>query len=156
MTSRFFTAISLLSVTTVLAACASKEMKKDAPPAPTYTEKVGSVGLEVYKPALPCPQETGGWQKEDWRKVVSMASACVKAKDWNRVEKIGNHLAVSAHLTPWGAYYLSLAAMARKDYPRAQWMLELALKKAPGEVCFTTSSAVCTGNSATTPPRSRK
>jgi tetratricopeptide (TPR) repeat protein len=60
----------------------------------------------------------------------------VKAKDWMKVEKLGNHLAIRHHLIPWGPYFMSLSASSRKDYPRATWMLELALKKAPQEGLF--------------------
>lgn len=120
-----------------LAGCASgPSVKKTEEPAakPTYTEKIGAIQLEEQR-ANNCPKDRM-YEKEDWRKVVGYASSCVKAKEWNQLEKIGTHLAKTAPLTPWGAYYLSLVATTRKDYPRAQWMLELALKKAPNEGLF--------------------
>jgi len=46
---------------------------------------------------------------------------------------MGDHLAKRSYVSPWGAYYLALSAESRRDYPRAIWMLELALKKAPNE-----------------------
>lgn len=120
----------------LLSACASgPSSKRDDVPVPTYTEKVGGINVEDLKPAAGCPGDSK-WEGQDWRKVVGYANACVKAKDWLKVEKIGNWLAVNAHLTPWGAYYMSLAAQSRKDYPRANWMLELALKKAPSVGIF--------------------
>ncbi len=120
-----------------LAGCASTPgaEKKADQPVPTYTEKVTAVNLQEFKPAASCPAD-GKFESSDWRKVAGYANACVKAKDWRKVEMIGDYLAKSAHLTPWGAYYMSLAAQARKDYPRATWMLELALKKAPNEGLF--------------------
>jgi tetratricopeptide (TPR) repeat protein len=134
--------ILLLAAGTLLAGCASApsgtEKKSDsalAPAAPTYSEKVATVNLTEFKPATACPAD-GKFESPDWRKVAGYANACVKAKDWRKVENIGNYLAKNAHLTPWGAYYLSLAAASRKDYPRATWMLELALKKAPTEGLF--------------------
>ena len=39
------------------------------------------------------------------RQVPAKLNACVKAKDWHRVEKMGDLLAKTAYLTPWGAYY---------------------------------------------------
>jgi tetratricopeptide (TPR) repeat protein len=103
-------------------------------PVPTYNEKAGAVALSDFN-AGGCPAD-GKWEGPDWRKALASANACVKAKDWRKVELIGNYLAVSAHLTPWGSYYMSLSAQNRKDYPRAVWMVELALKKAPNEGLF--------------------
>lgn len=121
-----------------LVGCAStpgSEKKSEKAPTPTYTEKVTAVNLNEFKPVASCPAD-GKWESPDWKKVAAFANACVKAKDFRKVEMIGNYLAKSAHLTPWGAYYMSLAAQSRKDYPRATWMLELALKKAPNEGLF--------------------
>lgn len=104
-----------------------------AAPEPSYDEKVAGVALDKFKGT--CPQDNK-WEALEWKKISPLANACVKAKDWSKVEKMGNHLATHAHLTPWGAYYMGVAAEGRKDYPRAVWMLELALKKAPKEGIF--------------------
>lgn len=132
--------IIVVSTLLTLAACASNPKKAETAaanpaPAPTYEEKVKVVALEDLSHKTRCPHDSA-YKKENWKTVAMLANACVKAKDWHRVEQLGEHLSVTAHLTPWGAYYLSLAATARKDYPRAQWMLELALKKAPTEGLF--------------------
>lgn len=105
------------------------------PVKPSYSEKSTAIGVQAIKPSVSCPSEAK-WESSDWRKSVSFANACVKSKDWGKVERIGEYLAKSAHLTPWGPYFLSLAAHSRKDYPRAVWMLELAIKKAPEEGLF--------------------
>lgn len=128
--------ISIAALSLCLAACASAPQKKTDGLVikPSYTEKVGAIPLEAQK-SQTCPSDSA-YQKEDWRKVVLLANACVKAKDWNNLEKVGSHLAKTAPLTPWGPYYMSLVATIRRDYPRAQWMLELALKKAPNEGLF--------------------
>lgn len=101
--------------------------------AASYLEKTDAVVLSKAKVG-DCPAD--GWETTDWKKAVAFANACVKAQDWVKVDKIGNHLAIQAYLTPWGPYFLSLSAAARKDYPRAQWLLELASKKAPQEGIF--------------------
>jgi tetratricopeptide (TPR) repeat protein len=124
--------------TLILAGCASAPAKVAsneplAAPLPTYQEKSQSVSLDQVK--IACPADSK-WEALEWKKVSPLANACVKAKDWIKVEKMGNYMATHAHLTPWGPYYLSLAAEGRKDYPRAIWMLELALKKAPKEGLF--------------------
>lgn len=128
---------------TMTVGCASAPSKpakaptavKESAPVPTYTEKVGAIGVAELKSSDKCPRD-GAWKSVEWKTAVSMANGCVKVKDWRKVEAIGNELAVRAHLTPWGAYYLSLVATERKDFPRALWMLDLALKKAPGEGLF--------------------
>jgi tetratricopeptide (TPR) repeat protein len=104
------------------------------PPPPLYTEKVTGISLEQMRSGS-CPQDTK-WESFNWEKIVPLANACVKAKDWVKVEKMGDVLAKRAYLVPWGAYYLALDAESRKDFARAVWMLELALKKAPGEGIF--------------------
>lgn len=119
-----------------IAPAANKMAGGDALPVvvPSYDERVQSVPMEQMKTAA-CPTDSK-WQSLDWKKISLLANACVKAKDWQQVEKLGNFLAIHAFLTPWGAYYLSLASEGRKDYPRAIWMLELALKKDPKEGLF--------------------
>ena len=135
--------ILALSIFSLVMGCASKPAKKGKETTPiaekeevkaTYNEKVTVMEVDALS-KTPCPRE-GAWTGVEWRKVIPMANACVRAKDWHRVESIGGYLGVHAHLTPWGPYYMSLAAGARKDYPRAIWMLELALKKAPTEGLF--------------------
>jgi tetratricopeptide (TPR) repeat protein len=101
-------------------------------PKPTYTEKSSAVLAQALHAVATCPHDMN-YEKEDWHKMVAYANACVKTKDWARTERVGNSLAKLATTTPWGPYYMALAATQRKDYPRAQWMLELALKKAPNE-----------------------
>ena len=139
--NKLILALSLLAV-----GCASAPAKKGQPKAaalavaqkeevkPAYTEKM-TVQKVVELAKMACPRD-GAWNGMEWRKVIPMANACVQAKDWRRVDSIGEYLGVHAHLAPWGAYYMSLAAGARKDYPRAIWMMELALKKAPTEGLF--------------------
>ncbi len=141
--TRFFFQKLCVAMAVLAAGCASKPSKDGAGKAgaavkkeevkPTYTEKTGAVS--VADVSGKCPKE-GAWNGLDWKKIVPMANACVKAKEWRRVENIGSHLAIHASLTPWGAYYMGLAAGNRKDYPRAIWMMELALKKAPSEGLF--------------------
>lgn len=127
----------LVSATALLVAgCASAPALKKAVdvPVPTYSEKVEALPVDEVR-GVSCPRDNM-WEASDWRKIVPLANGCVKAKEWGKVERMGDHLAKKAHLTPWGPYYLSLAAENRKDYPRAMWMLELALKKDPKQGIF--------------------
>ncbi len=126
--------IPMACLTFVINACASPQNRKASADVgaatPLYSEKVGAVLVEKVR-AGSCPKTS--WESVDWRKLVSYANACVKNGDWAQVEKMGNHLAIVSSDTPWGAYYLSLSAANQKNFPRAIWMLELALKKAPRE-----------------------
>ncbi len=131
--------LSWIAISILVTGCASQSMKSAKSTGsdhvkPSYDEKAGVVEADAVKPRA-CPAD-GAWEKVEWRKVIPMANACVSAKDWRKVELIGRHLGQNAPLTPWGAYYMSLAANARKDYPRAVWMIQLALKKAPKEGLF--------------------
>jgi tetratricopeptide (TPR) repeat protein len=116
-------------------ASATTPTVKEDPIKPTFNEKVSALNVDDYKTSGTCPKD-GAWNGLDWKKILPMANACVKSKDWRKVENIGSYLGMHHSLTPWGAYYMSLAAEARKDLPRAQWMMELALKKAPNEGLF--------------------
>ncbi|MGE3683866.1 MAG: tetratricopeptide repeat protein [Bdellovibrionales bacterium] len=133
------TALALGLSVMLLGACASQPRPSDrvslsAPVEATFREKVNTeLAGEMNTGA--CPRDKA-WTKASWKKVVARANACTKAKDWPKVREMGDHLAVHAPLTPFGPYYLSLEAAARRDYPRALWMLELALKKAPKEGLF--------------------
>lgn len=134
----------LISAVVALTACASKPVVEDKNVAKvdpkeevkaTFTEKFSAIEVGLINNKTPCPKD-GAWNNADWRRIIPMANACVRTADWRKVEAMGAHMGVHAHLTPWGPYYMSLAAGARKDYPRAIWMLELALKKAPQEGLF--------------------
>lgn len=131
----------MTSLALVVSACASKSTKDSGMPElattkASYSEKTMGVPVTAVSSNVVCPQQDSPYEKEDWHKILPMANACVRDKEWGRVEAIGNHLATHAPLTPWGPYYLGLSASARKDFLRAQWMLELALKKAPKEGLF--------------------
>lgn len=79
-----------------------------------------------------CPRQAGALKGRTWKQYVAGANACIQAGQWKMVETIGQDMAQTHHLVPWGAYYLSLAAEHRGELPRAMWMAELALKKSPG------------------------
>lgn len=125
--------ISVLSL--ILAGCSTAPARQDAPIAKkieaSYFDKVEGVPLSEARGE--CPKSEAPLAEVSWEKMMPMAAACVKAQDWFRLEQVGNALATRGHRTPWGPYYLSLSAESRKDYPRAIWMLELAIKKAPKE-----------------------
>ncbi len=82
-------------------------------------------------PASPCP---GSREKSgDYKEMVKWATACARSSQWHRVEDIGNRLGIQFPNELWGPYFLSLSAEHAKDWPRARWMAELAVKKGPYE-----------------------
>lgn len=70
----------------------------------------------------------------EWRAWVLAADACVQKQNWSQVEKLGTEMS-SRHMdSPWGAYFLGLAASQRGENLRAHWLLDLAEKKAGGSI----------------------
>jgi tetratricopeptide (TPR) repeat protein len=78
-----------------------------------------------------CPSSDRSWRRERLSQLVNHANNCSQLGRWDRVEALGDHMAVLDPGAPWGAYYLSLAAQGRGELPRALWMSDLALKKSP-------------------------
>lgn len=66
-----------------------------------------------------------------WREKVELASSCVAAGQWAKVETLGERLASEQSENPWGAYFLSLSAEGRGELDRSLWMAEQAIKRAP-------------------------
>jgi tetratricopeptide (TPR) repeat protein len=64
---------------------------------------------------------------------MAYAESCARLGRSERVEQLGDHLAQKHHATPWGPFYLAVAAEQRKELPRALWMINLALQRAPRE-----------------------
>lgn len=133
----FVRVLSVMSASLTLVHCASPSQNSDdglqSNVKASYFDKVVATRVEDLDSETSCPRSQAVDPKLEWKKLVALASACVKSQDWAQVEKVANQLSVRGRLTPWGPYYLALAAEARRDYPRAIWMLELALKKAPSE-----------------------
>lgn len=71
-----------------------------------------------------------------WKTLVRHANGCVKAGDWRSLDLVAQEIARVEINSPWGAYFLSLAAENLNDLPRAMWMIDLALKKVPDAGIF--------------------
>lgn len=82
--------------------------------------------------AQKAPPGQGTGQSKDWRKLVGHANTCVKEKNWKTLETLAAAIARIDIDSPWGAYYLSLAAEGAGENQRALWMIDLAQKKAGG------------------------
>ena len=66
----------------------------------------------------------------DWKVWVQAAGTCVQKQDWSQVEKLGSEMSLRQMDSPWGAYFLGVAAAHRGEMLRAHWMFDLAEKKA--------------------------
>lgn len=106
----------------------SPEITTDPTP---FVRSMEPGSVKVARGGELCPGTTTNLTNIPWKRLAGMANACATAGKWTMVEDLGNLMAKSDAVSPWGPYYLSLAADSRKDYARALWMAELAGKKAP-------------------------
>jgi tetratricopeptide (TPR) repeat protein len=143
----------------LLAACAQRAPESESPaaaaaparptvgaPAPAQIDT--KIATEYLEPATAlavrgterrgsgCPRNPPA-KTTAWKTLVAQAGTCVQAGNWKTVETLGAHLSQYHQISPWGPYFLSLAAESRKEFPRALWMIELALKKAPNSGLLT-------------------
>lgn len=76
------------------------------------------------------------FKSASWKTLVGKASACAKSGQWTLVEEYAYEISKADMDSPWGLYFYSLAAEGKKDFPRAIWMVEAALKKAGPNVAL--------------------
>jgi tetratricopeptide (TPR) repeat protein len=74
-------------------------------------------------------ESSGPSEANEWRAELKVANACVQSQNWPSLEGLGNQMAQRWPDSPWGAFYLSLAAEGRHEFRRALWMIELADRK---------------------------
>ncbi len=129
-----------------LAACAGgPETKKDdaaaAARSQAFMDKVGTYSVDALAEAkscsVPAAADKPAMAKEagpskEWKTLLGHANGCVKARDWKTLETLANAIARIDIDSPWGAYYLSVAAEGTGEFQRAMWMVDLAQKKAGG------------------------
>ena len=127
------TIIKLASSAALITACTAmppKEVRKPVEEVATPTEMAQIKLAPVSEPAeLPINCERKDEDKSSWKDLLERADQCVRERNWRLVEEIGFELGRKYMKLPWGAYFLSLSAEARADFPRAQWMAELSVKK---------------------------
>lgn len=78
-----------------------------------------------------CPSNSTSWRGENLKNIFEHANNCIRSGTAAQVERIGNFLSQKHYQTPWGPYYLSVAAEIKKEYARGIWMVDLALKRDP-------------------------
>ena len=64
-----------------------------------------------------------------WGSIMRKVNRCVQGRHWDAVAHAGSQMARFRPRSPWGAYYMSLAAEGKKHYQLALWMIDLAMKK---------------------------
>lgn len=69
-----------------------------------------------------------------WKDWVLAGGACVREERWSDVLRIGEWLSQNEMEAPWGPYFLGLHAQAQGELLRAHWLLDLAERKAGGEL----------------------
>lgn len=83
-----------------------------------------------------CLTSSAEFKGKTWKQLVKHANGCAKNGDWKNLEVTAQEIARVEINSPWGAYFHSLVAEKGGDLPRALWMIELAMKKAPGAALF--------------------
>ncbi len=73
---------------------------------------------------------------KDWKTLLESINNCAQTNQWLSVETTAQELVKTNVNSPWGPYYLSLAAEYNKDLPRALWMIDLAIKKASSQMAI--------------------
>lgn len=96
-----------------------------------YLKDLASVDFRYSNTGRPCARPA---DSDDWKVFVLAAGACVQKGDWVLVEKIGTEMAAREVDSPWGAYFLGLAASQKGEFLRAHWLLDLSEKKAGGPI----------------------
>lgn len=132
-------AVSLCGI--VLSGCATSNSKSSAPQASTSASSLPTLPAEAYQSFRHagyimtdgCPSSDRGLMKIDQVQLSRMANGCIKTQKWDHLRLVGNAMAQKFPTSPWGAYYLSLSSEKTKQYARALWMIDLALKKSPKE-----------------------
>ena len=120
-----------------LAACATAPKTREAAAEQARAEDgmdLALVGASRAVDGEPCPAKSSAELSS--RALVSGASACARARDWKSAERIAGDLARKDLTSPWAPYFMSLAAEAAGEAPRALWMAELAQKKAGHDVAL--------------------
>ncbi len=78
---------------------------------------------------------------DEWRKLLESGWSCIKNKNWPVLEEIANILSRKHIKAAWGPYYKSIIAEKQGDLMKAQWMINLAERKAPNNPVITFQKA---------------
>lgn len=128
---RIFSVVQMRLVTLVILSGCATVGSKPKVDVSKYTRSVKGQSVLATNYYMTCPKSVNLEKQTTWTEWVKMANGCLRENRWKEVEAIGHRLAQIEPQSPWGVYYLSLAALERQDYRRALWMIDVALAKAP-------------------------
>ncbi len=137
----FFRATVTAFCATALSACATGgRPAADGAGAAPRAKSIYLEGMAALAPSRApgdrCLASAAALGGKSWKQLVRHASGCAKTGDWKNLELAAQELSRVEINSPWGAYFHSLAAENTGDLPRALWMVELAMKKAPDAGLF--------------------
>lgn len=76
-----------------------------------------------------CPNSIAGHENKNWWQLVDVAGVCAHKGNWQITDSLGQILADRFPGSPWGFYFMALAADSRNDMLRSFWLLEQASNK---------------------------
>jgi tetratricopeptide (TPR) repeat protein len=135
-----FKLATILIMGSMLVGCATNAPKQTtADIKPSEAQKIYFEGISIVsgvKPGEKCTFNAAQERDRSWKNLVRHASQCASAGQWSTVEVLAEEMAKGDINSPWSAYFHSVVADKTGDLPRAVWMVELAMKKAPGAALF--------------------
>ncbi len=113
----------------LIGGCASQSTKTIKNDSAQYVDGLQDVSLADLKfKSQKCYSSD---EKKNWKLLVSIANRCVEESNWSMTKQLAGSLSQNFPISPWGPFYLSLAAEAEDNLPKALWLVELSLKKTP-------------------------
>jgi tetratricopeptide (TPR) repeat protein len=133
--------VAALALAALVTGCGTSQKKTaNLDLKPNEAQKIYFEGVSIVTAAKSsndkCSFNVADNKDKNWKVLVRHASACAKTENWRTVELIAEEMAKTEINSPWSPYFHSLAAERTGDFPRAVWMIELAMKKAPGAALF--------------------
>lgn len=101
-------------------------------PVEVYTRGLQSVDAKQAKRDGSCPSRVKKSSKDlAWRDLLDQLNACVAKSRYGTAQQLNELLTRREPFSPWSVYYKSLFAEHANQYPRAMWMINLAIKRSP-------------------------
>lgn len=85
----------------------------------------------LEKSEMPEVSTTGPSKK--WREMITRGNTCAGEQKFGTLKMLAQQMSEADIDSPWGPYFLSVAAEGEGDLARALWMIDLAQKKAGGK-----------------------
>jgi tetratricopeptide (TPR) repeat protein len=98
-----------------------------------YTNDVLATSIDNDKSHFEnfCPSDIKTIEKTDWTQLLKFANSCAAKEKWQMLEVIAKKLSSQTSFSPWGPYYLSLVSEKNRNFEKAMWMIDLAIKRTP-------------------------